>query len=84
MHDRGERPGPQSSVRYLGASSLAFFMDAAWSALPCLGGAVVRVATGTPTCAKNSSCPAGTLRHNSPPPAPRLLNPTLILHRHDA
>jgi len=28
------------------------------------GGAVVRVATATPTCAKNSSCPAGEQMHS--------------------
>jgi hypothetical protein len=53
-----------SSVRYLGASSWAFFMNAACASLSSLGGGVVRVATGTPTCAKNSSCPAGAHRHS--------------------
>ena len=52
-------------MRYLGASSFAFFMAAALSALSSLGGDVVRVAKGTPTCAKTSSCPAGTQRHSS-------------------
>ena len=43
-----------------GAMALTFFTDAAWSTWSSFGGVVVRVATGTPTCAKNSSCPAGT------------------------
>jgi type IV secretory pathway TrbL component len=48
-----------SSVRYLGASALSFSMNAACSFSLSFGGGVVRVATGTPTSMKNSSCPAG-------------------------
>lgn len=48
-----------NSVRYLGASALAFSMNAISSFSSSLGGGVVRVATGTPTSTKNLSCPAG-------------------------
>ena len=38
--------GLRSSVRYLGASSKAFFMNAAWPAASSLGGAAVRFIKG--------------------------------------
>src|ERR1700738_5234251 len=48
-----------SSVRYFGASSITFLMNAASCAASILGGGVVRVATGVPISLKNSSWPAG-------------------------
>jgi hypothetical protein len=48
-----------NSVRYFGANSIAFLMNAASCAASTLGGGVVRVATGIPTSLKNSSWPAG-------------------------
>jgi hypothetical protein len=47
------------SVRYFGRSAIIFAFISASAALSGLGGGVVRVATGTPTARKNSSCPAG-------------------------
>jgi hypothetical protein len=57
--------GFKSSDLYFGASSWDFFINCACSSLPSLGGGVVRVATDTPTCAKNSSCPAGAQMQSS-------------------
>jgi hypothetical protein len=51
--------GLRSSVWYFGASSKVFFINAAWPAASSLGGGAVRFSAGTPTCAKNSSWPAG-------------------------
>ena len=48
-----------SSVRYFGARALAFSMNRCCCSLSSLGGAVVRVATGTPTSLKKCSCPEG-------------------------
>ena len=47
------------SVRYLGARSIDFFINAACCSSFSSGGGVVRVATGVPTALKNSSWPAG-------------------------
>ena len=55
----------RNSVRYLGANASALAFNAACAMGSSFGGAVVRVATGTPTSIKNSSCPAGQQRHNS-------------------
>src|ERR1700728_3233657 len=52
-----------SSVRYLGASALAFSTNSIICFSSSLGGAVVRVATGTPTSRKNLSLPAGEQMH---------------------
>ena len=48
-----------SSVRYFGASSIAFLMNAASCARSTLRGGVIRVATTVPNSLKNSSWPAG-------------------------
>ena len=45
----------KSFVRYFGASAFAFSMNAAIPCASSCGGAVVRVATGTPTSIKNFS-----------------------------
>src|SRR6516164_4431639 len=55
----------RSSVRYFGASAIAFAMNAPVAASSSGGGVSVRCATGTPTSLKNSSCPAGEQRHKS-------------------
>ena len=57
--------GCSSSVRYFGARLWAFLMSSACAVLSAFGGRVVRVATGKPICAKNSSCPAGAQMHSS-------------------
>src|SRR5271170_632490 len=49
----------RSSVRYLGAIAFAFSRNSIICFSSSLGGAVVRVATGTPTSRKNLSLPAG-------------------------
>jgi hypothetical protein len=49
------QPCCRNSVRYLGASAPALAFNSAWVAGSSFGGGVVRVATGTPTWAKNSS-----------------------------
>src|SRR5580704_11489805 len=54
--------GLSSSVRYRGASATALLMEAFSSSLVSLGAGAVRLATGTPTSIKNSSCPAGEHR----------------------
>ena len=59
MKDPGKDYGCTNSVRYLAKSAGAFAFIAAAAAGSGLGGGVVRVATGTPTTAKRSSCPAG-------------------------
>src|ERR1700726_1398737 len=64
-HDGCGYSGLRSSVRYLGASSKAFFMNAASPAASSLGGGAVRFIKGTPTCANSSSCPAGAQTHSS-------------------
>ena len=51
----------RSSVRYLGATAFAFSTNSIICFSSSLGGAVVRVATGTPTSRKNLSLPAGEL-----------------------
>src|ERR1700722_16229428 len=51
------------SVRNLGRSAATFAFIFVAAALPGWGAGVVRVATGTPTARKNSSCPAGEQRH---------------------
>jgi hypothetical protein len=48
-----------SSVRYLGVRAAAFCRNSIICFSSSLGGAVVRVATGTPTSWKNLSLPAG-------------------------
>src|SRR5260370_35835814 len=53
-----------SSVRYFGASAWTFALNTACAASSSLGGSVVRVGTGTPTCRKNSSWPAGEQMHS--------------------
>jgi len=63
------RPDLHRAVRYVGASSSAFFRRAACSSALSLGGAV-RLPTGSPTAARNPSWPAGaqiqSIRTGSP------------------
>jgi hypothetical protein len=58
-HSVGKCAYLSSSVRYFGASSIAFFIDADCCAASSSGGGVVRLATGVPSSLKNSSWPDG-------------------------
>ncbi|MEA2241764.1 MAG: hypothetical protein QOD24_1320, partial [Solirubrobacteraceae bacterium] len=60
----GSYAGGSSSVRYRGASAVAFATNAAAADSSSSGGGCVRLLSGTPTAMKNSSWPAGEQRQS--------------------